>query len=98
MTSLEQFDPFFSKLLVNDLKETNCRVPDMHFEEWTAKNTNIPSIEYELPDDTVVDLGLDRFKIPELLFNPDLLGDKVSMICKALYFLKMTPFFFFPFM
>ncbi len=32
---------------------------------------NIPSLTYELPDGNTIELGTDRFKIPELLFNPD---------------------------
>ena len=53
-----------------DVKETTCRVSDKKFDDDDFKN--VPSVAYELPDGTVVELGAERFKIPELLFNPDL--------------------------
>lgn len=37
--------------------------------EFSA-NANIPGIPYELPDGQMIDLGTERFKVPELLFNP----------------------------
>ena len=53
-----------------DVKETTCRVSDKAFNDADFKN--VPSVAYELPDGTVIELGAERFKIPELLFNPDL--------------------------
>ena len=52
-----------------DVKETSCRVSDKKFNADDFKN--VPSVAYELPDGTVVELGAERFKIPELLFDPD---------------------------
>jgi len=52
-----------------DVKETSCRVSDKKFNDADFKN--VPSVAYELPDGTVVELGAERFKIPELLFDPD---------------------------
>lgn len=31
---------------------------------------NIPLIPYELPDGTVIDLGIERFQVPEILCDP----------------------------
>mgnify|MGYP000553484093 FL=1 len=36
---------------------------------------NVPSVAYELPDGNVVEVGAERFKIPEILFNPDLVKE-----------------------
>ena len=36
-------------------------------------NQNIPAVSYELPDGNTIDVGVERFKIPELIFQPHLL-------------------------
>lgn len=64
------------KCIVNDIKEVLCRVADLGYEDLMAKNSNIPSIPYELPDGNVVEVGVERFKVPELLFSPDLLESR----------------------
>lgn len=53
-----------------DIKETVCRVSDTTFEE--ERNANIPTVTYELPDGTEIQIGADRFKVPEVLFHPEL--------------------------
>ncbi|KAJ7973902.1 Actin-related protein [Quillaja saponaria] len=34
--------------------------------------SNIPMTPYELPDGQTIKIGADRFKIPDILFNPSL--------------------------
>ncbi|MEW5306390.1 MAG: hypothetical protein WDW36_008858 [Sanguina aurantia] len=51
-----------------DAKESACRALDIPFME--AENANIPNVTYELPDGNELHIGPDRFKIPELLFQP----------------------------
>ncbi|KEH17932.1 actin-related protein ARP4 [Medicago truncatula] len=34
--------------------------------------SNIPTTSYELPDGQTIEIGADRFKIPDVLFNPSL--------------------------
>jgi len=60
--------------VVRDIKECVCRVADSAFDEDT--NSNMPAMQYELPDGHTIDLGTDRFKIPELMFNPMSLNKK----------------------
>ncbi|GMH38536.1 hypothetical protein BSKO_06420 [Bryopsis sp. KO-2023] len=55
-----------------DLKESICRVADSTFVE--GENSNIPTVSYELPDGAEIQVGPDRFKVPEVLFQPDLLS------------------------
>lgn len=50
-----------------DIKESLCRVNEVPFVE--EENLNIPVQSYELPDGSSVDIGVERFKIPEILFN-----------------------------
>jgi Actin len=35
----------------------------------SAQFTSVPGVPYRLPDGTEVMVGLERFKVPELLFN-----------------------------
>lgn len=56
--------------IVADIKESVSRVSDVHFIE--ADNLTVPSITYELPDGQEIQVGVDRFKVPELLFQPTL--------------------------
>lgn len=44
------------------------RVSEVPFSE--DENLNMPVQTYELPDGSTVDIGVERFKIPEILFNP----------------------------
>lgn len=57
--------------IVNDFKEAVCRVPDIVFDE--SSYSNIPTTSYELPDGQILEFGADRFKFPDLIFNPSLL-------------------------
>jgi len=63
----ESFRLYMMKQVVRDLKETVCRVSDVAFDE--EANANIPTIPYELPDGNVIEVGTDRFKLPELMFS-----------------------------
>lgn len=57
--------------VVADIKESHCRAIEVPFNE--EENLNMPVQTYELPDGSLVDIGVERFKIPELLFNPALI-------------------------
>ncbi|KAK9839462.1 hypothetical protein WJX81_003687 [Elliptochloris bilobata] len=54
-----------------DIKEAICRVSDSAFN--AEDNANIPTVTYELPDGTEIQVGPDRFKVPEVLFQPSIL-------------------------
>eukprot|EP00210_Caulerpa_lentillifera_P007230 g6917.t1 len=58
-------------VIATDIKESICRVSDFVFTE--GDNSNMPTVNYELPDGNEIHIGSDRFKIPEILFQPDLL-------------------------
>ena len=58
--------------IVADLKESVCRVSESAFDE--KEHANIPMVTYELPDGTEVQIGSDRFKVPEVLFNTKVLA------------------------
>lgn len=64
--------------LLADIKESSCRVSDTPFNE--EDNANMPPNSFELPDGSVVSIGVERFKIPEILFNP-VRGCPVCSLC-----------------
>jgi actin-like protein 6A len=62
-----------------DIKESICRVNEVPFVE--EENLNMPVQSYELPDGSNVDIGVERFKIPEILFN----SVRLFYTCSSLY-------------
>jgi actin-like protein 6A len=54
-----------------DIKESICRTSDLPFDE--VASSNLPTVSYELPDGQEIHIGPDRFKVPEVLFNPSLI-------------------------
>lgn len=65
--------PTYDALMVleigRDLKESSCRIADSQFQDGDVRYASMPSQPYELPDGTIIELGKERFQIPELLFD-----------------------------
>ncbi|KAF8954485.1 Actin-like 6A [Entomortierella lignicola] len=64
--------PSFHKMMqmrvIHDYKESVCQVSESTYNE---QNINArPQKPYELPDGYNLNFGADRFKIPEIMFNP----------------------------
>ncbi|GJN09341.1 hypothetical protein PR202_ga27341 [Eleusine coracana subsp. coracana] len=66
----ESYKLYGMRAIVSDIKESVCRVPDTAFDE--VAYANVPTTSYELPDGQTIEVGADRFKIPDILFNPSL--------------------------
>jgi len=77
--------------IVRDIKEKLCHVAldyEAQLEEAegrrkrqkVSEDASDKEVPYELPDGTIVMIGPERFKCPELLFRPDLLGKEADGI------------------
>ncbi|KAK6925230.1 Actin family [Dillenia turbinata] len=66
----ESYKLYSQRVIASDIKECVCRAPDTPYDE--VAYSNIPMTPYELPDGQTIEIGADRFKIPDILFNPPL--------------------------
>ncbi|XP_078161240.1 actin-related protein 4 [Carex rostrata] len=66
----ESYRLFCMRAIAGDIKESVSRVPDSAYDE--VSYANVPMTSYELPDGQTIEIGADRFKTPDILFNPSL--------------------------
>ncbi|KAI5150961.1 actin, alpha cardiac muscle [Enteropsectra breve] len=68
--------------ITRDMKEKLCYVA-LDFENEML--TNNEEVDYEMPDGETTKIGSQRFRAPEILFNPSLYGMEGEGIHQALY-------------
>lgn len=72
--------------IVRDIKEKLCYVSlDYEAELANAHLSSDLEKNYELPDGTIVQVGDERFRTPEALFQPELLGQEADGVHTLLY-------------
>ncbi|KAL9138984.1 actin [Amphidinium carterae] len=67
--------------IVRDLKEQLCYIAlDFDTELKAATKSSDKEKTYELPDGNIMTVGAERFRCPEVLFNPSFIGKEASGI------------------
>lgn len=65
---------YYTQAVVRQVKEAVCQVHESPF-DMTA-NANVPNVEYSLPDGTRLQVGPERFGVPELMFDPSSVSEQ----------------------
>jgi actin-related protein len=72
--------------VAKDIKEKLCYVAlDFEAELNESKGSSLKYAEYEMPDGSLVTIGSERFRIPEVLFKPSLIGKEFGGIHEQVY-------------
>uniref|UniRef100_A0A3B3X4V9 CRAL-TRIO domain-containing protein n=1 Tax=Poecilia mexicana TaxID=48701 RepID=A0A3B3X4V9_9TELE len=60
--------------IVREMKEKCCCVALNYEAELNLGSSSCREMQYTMPDGQIVTMGTERFRAPEILFNPDMIG------------------------
>lgn len=76
------------KEVVRAIKESSCYVafdPNKEEESLDSEKSGKPSTHrYKLPDGNFIEIGAERFRAPEILFHPEIVGEEYSGVQECL--------------
>ena len=81
---------FIDNEIAEDIKTKLCYIPDnswRSYEDEMEKYASSTDYEkkYELPDGEMISIGNERFRAPEIMFKPNLIGKSAEGIHKLIY-------------
>lgn len=72
----EYFSSSSEMEMIREMKEKVCYVSE-HFEDEMKKKNNEIEMKYTLPDGREIEIGNERFRATETLFDPSLVGSEI---------------------
>ena len=86
----QSFHNLMVKDLMQDFAASVLQVSDSPYDDNDELISNMPTVAYEMPNGYNQHFGVERFRIPECLFNPALIKVRKPQLLLILYHLIST--------
>ena len=86
----QSFHNLMVKELMQDFAASVLQVSDSPYDDNDEVISNMPTVAYEMPNGYNQHFGVERFRIPECLFNPALIKVRKPQLLLILYHLIST--------
>ncbi|CAL6412816.1 unnamed protein product [Bathycoccus prasinos] len=61
--------------IAEDAKASVMRLSDVRLDLKNSEINQMPTVQYELPDGNTIEVGVERFIVPEIMFNPAIVDE-----------------------